>query len=286
MSRIAIIGLGLIGGSLGLALKRASPRELEIVGYARRPETASRAMELGAVDGAKESLSSSVEGAELVIVATPVMAIRDIFQEIAPHLPRGSVVTDTASTKAMVMKWAAECLPSGVGFIGGHPMAGKETSGIDAADPDLFRGAVYCLVPDSNAPVEATELVKGLVGQIGARTLILDAEEHDRLLAGISHLPILLSAALVSATTKSPLWPRMSQLAATGYRDLSRLASGNPRMGRDICLTNRDNILYWIDEYIRELGELRSLVANGDAGLEEALIEAMEARRVWLQERE
>ena len=164
-------------------------------------------------------------------------------------------------------------------------MAGRETSGIDAASQDLFQGASYYLVPATNASGKAIEGMKMVVSQIGARPLFIDAEEHDRLTAGISHLPILISAALVAATTKSPLWPRMSQLAATGYRDLSRLASTNPRMSLDICLTNRENILYWVDEYIKELSELRGLVAKGSEELEEALIKAMEARNTWLKEK-
>ncbi|MFQ5987652.1 MAG: prephenate dehydrogenase, partial [Dehalococcoidia bacterium] len=191
---------------------------------------------------------------------------------------------DTASTKAQVMGWAEEFLPSSVSFIGGHPMAGKEASGIEAADSALFAGCTYCLVPGRGATTEAINVVEGLVGQIGAEPIFLDASEHDSLVAAISHLPLLLSAALVSATTRSPSWPKMAKLAATGFRDLTRLASGNPEMSRDICLTNREPILHWIDEYIKELGEFRRLVGEGGQEMEQAFIRARQGRERWLGE--
>ncbi len=271
---------------MGLALKRANVQGLELVGYARRPEVALQALKLGAVDNAKSSLASTVEGANLVIIATPVMAIKEVLGQIAKHLTPGSVVTDTASTKARVMEWATELLPGTVNFIGGHPMAGKETPGIGAAEATLFINCIYCLTPAKNAPLEAVDAVTKLVSQIGAKPLFIDAEEHDRFVAGISHLPLVLSAALVSATAKSPLWPQMSRLAATGYKDLTRLASGDPRMSRDICLTNQDNILRWIDSYIGELEEYRHLIAEGDEGLEQEFSRAREARQRWLQRKE
>ena len=282
MRRIAIIGLGLIGGSMGLALKKVA--DLELVGFARRTEVASKALSIGAVDRAGGNLLSAVEEANLVIIATPVVAIKEILAQIGERLPQGCIVTDTASTKAQVMGWAEEFLPSSVSFIGGHPMAGKEASGIEAADSALFAGCTYCLVPGRRATAEAINVVEALVGQIGAKPIFLDASEHDSLVAAISHLPLLLSAALVSATTRSPSWPKMAKLAATGFRDLTRLASGNPGMSRDICLTNREPILHWIDEYIKELGEFRRLVSEGGQEMEQAFIRARQGRERWLGE--
>ncbi len=288
--RIAIIGLGLIGGSMGLALRRAE-EGFEVVGFARRPEVASRALELGAVDRTEGSLISAVKGADVVLMATPAMAMKEILAEIGVSLREGSIVTDTASTKDKVMVWAEETLPPSVSFIGGHPMAGKETSGIETADGDLFQGCTYCLIAGSGAAKEARDTVAGLVRQIGANPLFIDASEHDSLVAGISHLPLLISVALITATTKSPSWPEMARLAASGFRDLTRLASGDPRMSRDICLTNRDPILHWIDDYIEEMRALRCLVSEGgvkgDGGesekLEEAFIRAREEREGWLR---
>ncbi len=286
MTRIAIIGLGLIGGSMGLALKKANVAELEVVGFARRAEVASRALSIGAVDRTDEELPAAVKDADLVIIATPAMAIREILAQIGEHLPQGGIVTDTASTKAQVMGWAQELLPPSVTFIGGHPMAGKESFGIEAADADLFRGSVYCLVPGTNTREEAVSLMTGLAKQIGANPLLLEASEHDSLVAAVSHLPLLISAALASTTMKSPFWPRMAAVAASGFRDLSRLASGSPEMSRDICLTNKEPILHWIDEFITELGEFRRLVSEEGKELEQAFIEARERRERWLQQRE
>jgi prephenate dehydrogenase len=228
-------------------------------------------------------LVSAVDGADVVILAVPALAVGGILEQIGRHLPSGCIVTDAVSTKVKVMEWAEQHLPPGVEFIGGHPMAGKEVSGIEAAEASLFEGRTYCLVPGQNASPEAVEAVVGLVKQMGAEPLIITASEHDSFVAGISHLPTLLSVALVSTTTKSPSWVKMSKLAATGYRDLTRLASQNPQMNRDICLTNQENILKWIDGFIEELSQFRRLIANGGEDLERVFDQAKQARQRWLE---
>lgn len=281
--RIAIIGLGLIGGSIGLALKRANWQQSEIVGYARRPELAFSATKLGAVDRAELNLKETVKEANLIIIATPVLTIKDILSQIASHLVPGAIVTDTASTKLEVMQWAKELLPPMVNFVGGHPMAGKETFGIEAAEANLFHNCIYCLTPGAKANPEAVQTVVKMTERIGATPFFIDAQTHDNLVAGISHLPFLLSAILVSVTTKSPSWEQMSKLAATGYRDLTRLASGNPKVNADVCLTNRAAILDWIDQFSKELDRFRRLIDAGNTELEEALARANEARQKWLQ---
>jgi prephenate dehydrogenase len=282
--RIAIIGLGLIGGSMGLAL-RGTGADYEVVGFARRHEVASRALELGAVDRTEGNMISAVNGADVVVIATPTMSVRGILAEIGGSVYEGSVVTDTASTKATVMEWAEAILPPSVSFIGGHPMAGKETSGIEAADGDLFNGCTYCLTVGKRDTKEACDKMQRLVSQMGANPLFIDASEHDTLVAGISHLPLICSVALMAATSKSPLWPALSSLAASGFRDLTRLASGDPRMSHDICLTNREPIIRWIDSYIEELNTLRHLINRGSIHsdrLEDAFKRAREAREGWL----
>lgn len=282
--RVSIVGLGLIGGSMGLALRRADA-EMEVVGFARRREVGSRAVELGAVDRAAERLLDAVAGADVVFIATPVMAMKDVMIAMAEGLREGCIVTDAGSTKAQVMAWASEFLPPTASFVGGHPMAGKETSGVEAADADLFAGCTYCLTPGAGATGEACQTVEALVRQVGARPLFIDAGEHDRLVAAISHLPMLMSAALMSMAAGSTSWPEMAGLAATGFRDVTRLASGNPQMARDICLTNSDSIVRWIDEYVKELTRFRHLVAGGGDELERALTRAKEQRESWLRER-
>jgi prephenate dehydrogenase len=284
LERIAIIGLGLMGGSLALALKESGDIEAEITGFSRRSETVARAKDGHLIDRAADDLASAVQAASLVIIATPVMAIREVLKDISGHLSRGCVVTDVGSTKVKVMEWADEYLPHSVDFIGGHPMAGKETSGVDEADPNLFRGCVYCLTPAPGASPEGVKKLEEIVRSIGAKPFLIDARAHDRVVAGVSHLPMLLSAAFVSSTVSSPSWPEMAKLASRGYRDLSRLASGNPDMNRDICLSNREEIVYWIDCYIEGLKKLRSLVDENGEGLKDALVRAQEARERWLKE--
>jgi len=283
--RIAIIGLGLIGGSIGLALKQADWQKAEIVGYVRRSELRPMALSSGAVDNVESSLKATVRGADLIIIATPVLTIKDIFSQIAADLPPDSIVTDTASTKVQVMRWAEELLPPRTSFVGGHPMAGKETSGIKAAEADLFHNCVYCLTPATQAKPAAVRTVADMVKTLGATPLTIRADEHDNLVAGISHLPLLLSIALVSATTQSPSWAQMSRLAASGYRDLTRLASGNPEVNAHICLSNQAPIISWIDKFSEELQRLRKFLANGDSEIEKFLVMASEARQKWLKKR-
>lgn len=280
--RVAIIGLGLIGGSLGLALKAAGA---EVAGYARRSETASTALARGVVDRCGSDMQSAIKGADMIVIATPVLTVKDIFVEIAMHLPKSAIVTDVASTKSEVMQWACQYLPAKACFIGGHPMAGKEASGIAAADADLFRGCTYCLFPGTSVKPGQRRQMEDMVKAVGAKPFYIDVQEHDEVVAAVSHLPHLMSVALVSATVNDPRWNAMAKLASSGYRDTTRLASGEPRMSRDICLTNRKPIVEAIDSYIDRLKELRRLVNGGDEKIEEYFIEARKAREDWLRQR-
>jgi prephenate dehydrogenase len=279
---VTIIGLGLIGGSIGLALRQGKKPGWEIVGYSRRQETVAGALSSGAIERGATSLKDAVKQADFVIIATPVLTVKEIFSEIAPHLSSGCMVTDTASTKVQVMKWAEEILPSTVEFIGGHPMAGKETYGIQAAKADLFQGCTYCLTSSEKALPKSIDKVTSMVKKLGAIPFFIDAQEHDNLVAGVSHLPMLLSTALVSVTTRNPSWHKMSKLATSGYHDLTRLASGNPEVNAHICLSNQEAIVSWIDKFSKELERYRQLVTTGDKRLERALTEANKARQEWL----
>jgi len=227
-------------------------------------------------------LKDAVKQADFVIIATPVLTVKEIFSEIASHLPSGCTVTDTASTKVQVMKWAGEILPPAVDFIGGHPMAGKETYGIQAAEAELFRGCTYCLTSSEKASLKSRDMMVDMVKKLGAIPFFIDAQEHDNLVAGISHLPMLLSAALVSLTTKNPSWSKMSKLATSGYHDLSRLASGSPEVNAHICLSSKEAIVNWIDKFSQELEKYRQLVAEGDKRLKQTFTEANKARQEWL----
>ena len=279
---VTIIGLGLIGGSIGLALGQGKEPGWEIVGYSRHQETVASALSSATIGRGEVNLENAVKQADLVIIATPVLTVKEIFSEIAPHLSSGCTITDTASTKVHVMKWAEEILPPKVDFIGGHPMAGKESYGIQAAEAELFRGCTYCLTSSEKTSPKSIDRMTSMVEKLGAIPFFIDAQEHDNLVAGISHLPMLLSAALVSLTTKNPSWLKMSKLAASGYRDLTRLASGNPEVNSHICLSNREAIVNWADNFSQELERYRHLVDEGDERLEQALTEAKKARQEWL----
>lgn len=288
MIRISIVGLGLIGTSLGMALRSADPKEsplgaIEVVGWDRDQRAVKEARGRLAIDKEARTLAEAARDAQVVVVATPVQAMRELFGQLAGLLPAGSVITDVASTKAEVGRWAA-ALPSGISYVGGHPMAGKEQAGAAAADPDLFKGAIYCLTVGRGVDQSAVEAVEAMVRAIGAKPYYIDPDEHDAYVAAVSHLPMLLSVGLVEITGRSPAWKELAPLAATGFRDVSRLASGDPAMHRDIILTNKDGLTRWINEMVGFLLDARDQIASGDAAAVEALLRRAKAHRdAWLE---
>tara|TARA_B100001750_G_C15458157_1_gene572725 strand:+ start:394 stop:1437 length:1044 start_codon:yes stop_codon:yes gene_type:complete len=288
VDKITIIGTGLIGGSIGYALKENASDRIYVSGYDQDLESGRKAQKLKAVDKAHWKLDDALKDAKMVILAVPVLAIRDMMKTISGMLSPGCIVTDTGSTKVEIMKWAEDYLPEEVSFVGGHPMAGKEISGVVAAEAALFKNARYAVIPGKGATEGAVNSVIGLVDILGAKPYFVDAEEHDSYVAAVSHLPIIMSTALVSATSGSPSWKEMSKLAATGFRDVSRLASGDPVMNLDISVTNRESLLYWIDRVIAELQGFREMVGDTDdePGLEklgDTFAKAWESREKWLR---
>ena len=286
MAKIAIIGTGLIGTSLALALKEARIKNLELVGTDFDNSARAGAVKRKAFDRVENRLTPAVRDADIVIVATPVMAMQDLLSTIGPDLPEGCVVTDVGSSKKVVMGWAEEYLPKKVQFVGGHPLAGKETSGPETADGNLFKGKAYCIVPSSRADKKAVSEITNLAEAVGARPFFIGVDEHDSFVAAASHLPFLLSVALVSCASKSVNWEDIAQLASSGFNDLSRLAAGDPVMHRDICVSNPQPIVAWIDAFIRELYEVRNMLDDGDGPRGEELHQLFEdasnARARWL----
>jgi len=291
MQRVAIVGLGLIGGSIGLGLRRWSEQNgksgegaLEVIGFDTDLDQQHYAKKIGAVDRAEWELSKAIREADLVIICTPVRAIKEVFTDIAPHLKAGAVVTDTGSTKVDVLEWAGQELPSTVSFVGGHPMAGKSQS-IEAAEADLFKGATWCVAPALSADDPAIRNVLGMIAALGAEPYFLDPGEHDAYVAGISHLPFVLSAALTNSLAKDSSWRDMKSLTAGGFRDMTRLSAGSPDMHRDIAITNREALIRWIDTYQEILTDVRRMLAeNGEAtvtGLSAFFTEARDARAEW-----
>lgn len=290
MQRITIVGLGLIGGSIGLGLRQWSAQNgnaLRVVGFDEDLDKQSRARRMGVVDDTEWSLTNAVRDADIVVIATPVGAMPQIFSDIGPHLKQNAIVTDTGSTKADVLDWSNR-LPEHVHFVGGHPMAGKSES-LAAADGSLFRGATWVICPSVRADEPAVRNVLGIVGALGAETYFVDPIEHDSYVAGISHLPFVAAAALMRATATDGAWRDMKTLSSTGFKDTTRLALGNPAMHRDILLTNRASVARWIDTYVDTLLSVKaSLVSADDAARDQLLeffTEAQDERaRVEVQE--
>jgi prephenate dehydrogenase len=285
MTKIAVIGTGLIGTSLGLALKQAQIKNLELVGTDYDHAARSGAEKRQAFDRVEGRILPAVRDADIVILATPIMAMQDLFQTIGTELSDGCIVTDVGSSKRVVLDWAAQYLPKGVEFVGGHPMAGKETRGPETAEADLFRGKAYCIVP-AEARQQAVSEVTKLAEAVGARPFFVGVNEHDSFVAAASHLPFLVSVALMGCTSKSANWEDIAQLASTGYRDITRLASGDPIMHRDICLSNPEPIVAWIDTFIRELYEVRKMLDNQEQPatkeLQQVFQQAHDSRSGWL----
>lgn len=277
---VAIVGVGLIGGSLALAWKAANAVR-EVVGVVRRPETIAEALSVGAIDRGTLSLADGVSGADVVVVATPVRSIAPLVQEMAPHLRPGAVVTDVGSTKGELCRAIWNSLGEEICFVGGHPMAGSERDGVLAADPYLFQNAPYVIVPPPWGAENGVELVEGLARAAGALPMRMEAGEHDAIVATVSHLPHLVASALVlAAADREERFPTLLQLAAGGFRDTTRVASGPEEVWREICLSNAEPILEAIAAFERALERVKAALSARDAGgLTEALAEARRARQ-------
>jgi prephenate dehydrogenase len=291
MQQVAVLGLGLIGTSIGLGLRQWAATQqpavpLSVVGYDADLNRQRQAKAMKAIDVEARDLPAAVRAADLVILAVPIGQMAEVMGDCAPHLKAGATVTDVASVKAPVLAWARERLPATVSFVGGHPMAGG-TGSIDAARADLFVNARWCVVPSVRASEAAIELVLGLAAALGARAYFVDASEHDGLVAAISHLPFTVAAALTKAVTDDHAWREMKLLAAGGFRDTTRLAEGSPVMHRDIAIANAAALARWLDQLIAELGRARDLVAAGDgAALLRYFEETQDQRLRWRVERE
>ena len=292
MQRVVIVGLGLIGGSIGLGLKRWSADQaksgsepLQVIGFDTDLEQQSYAKKVNAVDRTEWRLPNAVAEADIVVLCTPVRTMRELLVDITPHLKEGSVVTDVASTKGDVLRWADEILPGTVSFVGGHPMAGKATS-IEGAEADLFRGSTWCVAPSVKATDSGVRNVLGMITALGAESYFVDPQEHDAYVAGISHLPFVLSATLMNTLSGDSSWKDMKSLTAGGFRDMTRLAGGSPAMHRDILITNQKAVLRWIDQFSEELAHLRATIAGDHSDAQETELttifeRARDARAEW-----
>ena len=279
--RAVIIGVGLIGGSLGMILRR---KELasSVVGVGRRIENLKTAVALGAIDRYVVDPKEAVQGADLVILATPVDTYERHLKEWASYLRPGAIVTDVGSVKGELVERSERHMPAGVHFVGAHPIAGKEKTGAAAASEDLFSGRRCILTPTEQTDSQALERMQFLWQEAGAVVLTMDPYLHDKILAAVSHLPHVAAFALMNALVEIRAEVPALDLAGHsggGLRDTTRIAASSPEMWRDIFLWNRENVVGCIKAYERSLGELRQLIQMGDAaGIEKLLERAKEER--------
>ncbi|MDQ6992927.1 MAG: prephenate dehydrogenase/arogenate dehydrogenase family protein [Mariprofundus sp.] len=281
IEHLVIIGTGLIGGSVALALRKAGVAK-RITGVGRRLENLQLAVKLGVIDDYSLDIGAAVTQADMVLVSVPVAASASVFQAMAATLPANAVVTDAGSSKQSVMAAANQYLPNPNRFVPAHPIAGTEESGAAAAFSELFEAHWCILTPDLHTDAEALERVHALWTVTGSKVIEMDAATHDEQLAAVSHLPHMAAFALVNAVRKSG-GADPFQFAAGGFRDFTRIASSSPEMWRDIALCNRPALTLKLDALITELGVLRRAVDGGDTDLLlKEFSQARKARDSWL----
>lgn len=272
LHKIAIIGPGLLGGSIGLGL-RSREVPARIVGIGHRKSSLDRAVEIGAIDEGSENIGD-VAGAELVIIATPIGLIKHSLEQLGPILKPGSVVTDVGSTKREICRQGRKLARRGIEFVGSHPIAGSEKRGVDFARVDLFANANCFVTPTDGNTSESVALVTDLWTSLGMRVIRTTPAEHDRLLARVSHLPHMAAAGLVNICTETEL-----QCTGTGFLDTTRIASGDVQLWHDIVVSNPDRIAAVLKKYIRTLDQFRSAVERKDSKAIRRFLETAKTKR-------
>ncbi|MEP6702504.1 MAG: prephenate dehydrogenase/arogenate dehydrogenase family protein [Betaproteobacteria bacterium] len=283
IGKLVVIGVGLIGGSLALAL-RSRNAVVEVVGVGRSQSNLDEALRLGIIDRAESDYAPALADADVVLVATPVAQMPAVLARIFGHLAPRTIVTDGGSTKQDVIAAARSALGAKFDqFVPGHPIAGTEHTGAGAAFPELYRNRKVVLTPEVETRAEATAIIRSMWEATGASVIDMPAERHDAILAAVSHLPHLLAFALVEELALRPDAPDYFRFAAGGFRDFTRIASSSPEMWRDIALANQQRLLDELRRYRGQVERLESLVAAGDAdGLFQLFTTARDARNDWL----
>jgi len=282
--KLAVIGVGLIGGSFALALKQAKTVS-HVVGVGRNAANLKLARERGIIDSIAADPGAAARDADLVLISVPVAQFASILENLSGSLGPKTLVTDGGSTKRDVIAAARKALGKKIGqFVPAHPIAGAEKSGAAAASAELYRGKRVVITPLSQNRRPAVEQVESAWKACGANVSRMDPEEHDAVLATVSHLPHVLAYALVHGVAKRNNSEQLFSFAAGGFRDFTRIASSHPEMWRDICLANRDRVLQELKSYANELGTIRKLIQKGDAAaLEKLFAVARDARNKWIQ---
>lgn len=264
-NKVTIIGVGLIGGSLARALKAGS-LAAEVRGAGSSSRTLEQARQLGVIDAIGGSVAEAVRGADLVVLASPVGAFERIMQEIRQDLKQGAVLTDVGSVKGELVRKIEKLLPDGVAYVPGHPIAGREISGVAASSAALFEGNNCILTPTSRTDPRALEAVRSLWTGTGAKVVLMDPDLHDHVFAAVSHLPHVAAYALVNSVADLKAGDeRYISYTGGGFRDATRIAASSPDLWRDICLMNRKNILEMIERYQFTLNKLKRALRRGDS---------------------
>lgn len=266
INRISIIGIGLIGGSLARALRRADFAK-EIVGYGRNLGNLKLAVEMGVIDHAEVKIEAAVQNADMILIAAPVGAMAGIFSQLAGKVSPDTVITDVGSVKTAVIKAARESLSAEefINFVPGHPIAGTEQSGVAASREDLFHEHQVILTPEPDTSRDAVEKVRAMWEAAGAEVRYLNAEKHDSVLAASSHFPHVLAYALVDMLVRRDDHRDIFDFAAGGFRDFTRIAGSDVTMWRDICVNNREPLMALLEDYRQNLGDIMKAIENGDA---------------------
>ncbi|HZF01195.1 MAG TPA: prephenate dehydrogenase/arogenate dehydrogenase family protein [Methylomirabilota bacterium] len=282
--KITIVGVGLLGGSIGLAARKFGVAN-EIAGFVRRKKTIADCEKFGATDFATTDLLAAVSNADLVILCTPLAQMLSLAEQFLPALKRGAIITDVGSVKADVVRELESIITNaGAHFVGNHPMAGGEKTGVSAARADLFSNAVCVLTPTRKTNSAALKNLEQFWKSLGARVLKLPPEQHDLLVSRTSHLPHVVAATLANLVLNPANPKQQAALCATGFRDTTRIASGSPEMWRDIAISNRKNLAKSLDAFISELQKFQRTLKSADAKTISKFFEQAKFRRDGWQE--
>lgn len=286
MKKLVIFGVGLIGGSVALALKKAG-NSSQIVGVGRTHKSLKAALNLGVIDVANSNIADALKDADIVLIATPVAQTPSILASIKPFLSSKTILTDAGSTKGDVLRCAEDILGTQFNqFIGGHPIAGAEKSGVTAATADLYANKNVVLTPTANTSKQTIDAVTQLWQTCGAKVSAMTAETHDSIFAAVSHLPHLLAFALVDDIAARRNAQQLFSFAASGFRDFTRIAGSHPEMWRDISLANKDALLNELTAYQAQILSLKTMLQNEDGtGLQALFERASVARNAWAQDK-
>lgn len=277
--KVTLIGVGLLGGSLGLAIKEKG-LAARVEGYVRRSASVAECLKHGVVDHATRELARAVEGADLVVLCTPIAQMRALTQEMLPVLKPGAILTDVGSVKETVVQQLEPLARAARAFfVGSHPMAGTERMGVSAARANLFENAVCVITPTPESHAPAVEKVAACWSGIGMRVMSLPPDRHDELVSRSSHLPHIVAAELANYVLSPAHSPDQALLCATGFRDTTRIASGSPEMWRDIALANRKHLARVLGVFIEDLEEFRRAIEKGDEPLVTEFFERAKQRR-------